>query len=287
MLWAPTCEFLWRESNLNGRPVTGTQGVSITPGNNTKGSWVEILADTVITQDVYWIEICISSIAVSASAKDSIVDIGFDPTGGTTWAVLIADLFASDAAPYGGSNSSGGVWYAFPLFIKAGTALAARGSVNNATVGTAQIYVRVYGRPSHPELVRAGSHVDAFGIVAGSSRGTVITPGTTSEGAWTELTGAVTTEDYWYWQCAVGVNDGTMTTSPIHVDLSAGDASLKDVIITDDPWFVYASEAIGHGLAISPQNWRSVPAGARVYARAQNAGALDAAYSASAYAVRG
>ena len=275
----------WQFSTSNALTPAQSPGTSVTPGNNTKGSWVEILSDTLVTTDCFGIFIMLHANAVSAAARDTIVDIGFDPAGGTSWSVLIPDLLCSCAI--GTSGGGQGVCYFFPLFIKAGTALAARASINNATVGTLLAYVEVYGKPKRPEVMRVGRYVTALGIVAASSRGTAATPGTSgAEGSYVSL--GTPTKPHWWWQCGMGVNDGTMTAGAQLVDIAAGDATTKDIILLNEKIFTFGNESISKMMRPHFAYCREVTENIEIWGRISNSlGTNDAAYSVAAYGLGG
>src|SRR3990167_11411361 len=211
---------------LTVRPGVVSFGTSITPAQNAYGSYTEILSDTDVTKDCYGILINVNSIFVATKAKDSLTTIGIDTAGGTSYVDFIPNLLTSCAGDYG---AKGGIWYYFPVFIPAGSALAAKGSVNNATVGTQRVAVWLYGAPTHPESVIYGQGVESVGITAASSSGTAVTSGTVSEGSWTSL--GSTTKKWLAGAYGMGVNDGSMSSGSIHHgDLSYGDGTNQVIL---------------------------------------------------------
>jgi hypothetical protein len=212
-----------------------------------------------------------------------LVHLLVDPAGGTSWSTKISNLLCSCSSPYG--SAMGGVWYLFPLRIKSGTSIGMQASVNNATVGTVRGMVILYGLPRRPEAIKTGAFVRSFGDNAAASNGTTITPGTTSEGAWTQL-GSATADRLWWWQCALGVNDGTMTTGCYHLDLSAGDATTKKLLIEDQLVTSTGNEQLSQCAEVR-HGARDVAIGDVIYGRAQFSTTLDAAYSMAAYGLGG
>lgn len=239
----------------DGTRVAAAQGTSLTPGNNTYGSYAAILS--ALSDDTYWIEININSGATAAAARDMLVTIGVDPAGGTSYTDTINHLLGSCASAYqSGSTPCGGIWYRFPLRIRAGSTVAAKASVNNATVGTVSVAMKAWGRPSRPELVRVGSFVRTFGETTASSRGTTVTPGGASEGSYVQL-GSALAESLWYWEFGLGVNSGTMVNAAHEVDIAVGDASNKKIVISNGLVLECSAESIAklpngaHGSAVS------------------------------------
>lgn len=226
------------------RPTAGF-APQVTPGENAYGSWLQLLAGAAVTHDSYGIWINVHSGNTSASARDILVTLGIDPAGGTSYTDWIPHLAAACASGLGGSSagfSGGGVSYFLPVFLKAGTSIAAKASVNNATVGAVRVQCRLLCKPSNPDAIWAGSFVQAFGATPATSSGTPITPGTTVEGDWFEL-GTLTKPLRWL-EFGFGVNDGALTANTYHVDIGIGDASNKRVIIQDGYVEVTAVEGL-------------------------------------------
>jgi hypothetical protein len=284
-LWTPTPEFGWQLSSVAGTRPTTTWGTAITPAQNAKGNWAAVIAAASVVNDVWGVYVLFHSNNVAVAARDTIVDIGYDPAGGTSYGVVIPDLLASCAA--GLSAPGAGLAYYFPVRIPAGSAIAARASINNATVGTLRCIIKLFGLPKFPHLTRVGAYVTAFGITAASSCGTPVTVGTTADGPWAAL-GTPTTE-HWYWQLGFGVSDNSMTSGGIYTnDLAFGDATNKHLILEDFLAIVSgSSEAIITQMAQPSSPYRTVPASVAVYGRSQCSGAADTNISLAAYGVGG
>lgn len=239
------------------RPATAW-GTSITPGNNTYGSYTQVLPAT--SDETYLCRVTINSFATSAAARDALVTIGIDPAGGATYTDLITDLVASCSATYFGP-----VAYEFPIRIPAGATIAAKATVNNATVGTGRVSIELFGRPSRPELVKAGSFVQTFGSTPASSSGTAITPGTAAEGTWTQI-GSALTVPLWFWEYGLGVNNAAMASTIHHIDVGLGDASNKKIVVPNGIYAETASETLGK---LTPGRHGLGAVGDIVYARVQ------------------
>lgn len=266
-------------NTLTTRPTGGAAfGTSITPGNNTYGSYTSILAGGSIAYDCYWIEVNINTNNVSAAARDTIVTIGIDTAGGTTYVDFIPDLLGSCASNYGSIQN--GIWYNFPLFIPAGSQLAAKASVNNGTVGTLRVSVKLWGQPSRPDAIWYGQSVEAVGVVSATSKGTDVTAGTTSEGSWTSL--GTSAQNCLYWQVGCGINNSAMSNFQYHIDLASGDASNKVIILQDVPVSTSTAEALS---LQQVAGWLDVPAGGNLYTRAQCSSTAQT-ISVAAYGVR-
>jgi hypothetical protein len=275
-------EFTWRLQTSAGQPLD-TFGVSVTPGNNAMGSWTQLIAGASVTEDVYALAIMVGNNFIASTLRDGLLDVGIDEAGGSSYTVKIPFLTICGAA---NPQVAAPITFYFPLFIKAGSSIAVRASVNNATVGTVRCYAKLYGKPVHQEATRVGSFVRSFGDTLASSRGTIITAGTTSEGSWTQL-GSATAEPLWYWKLGMGIGDATFTANYYFADLAFGDASNKIIIAEDVPISVNSGEyKTDH--YFEGDCYRTVPTGALIYGRLQRSNATaDTNTSLIAYGMGG
>ncbi len=269
-------DFGWSVQNHTSRPAAA-MGVAVTPGNNSKGTAAQLF--TALANDVYEFEVCINNASVSATSRNIIVDILYDPAGGTSWTTLIANLGGACASTM---DSLGGIWYKFKVFIRAGSTVAAKASCNGSTTGL-RVWMRCYGRPRNPELYKVASYTESIGVTTASSSGTSITAGTTSDGSWTLI--GTTTKDLWWWQAALFVDDTTMSAVNYTLDVAVG-SNGEMPLITDQMWRSDASERLGNML-ISCGCERFVPAGTNIYARLQCSGTPDSNLSVAVYGAGG
>lgn len=263
------------------RPTATGMGTSVTPAQNAMGSYAQVL--TALSQDVYGLWICINAGTAAGLAKDMLVDIGVDPAGGSSYSVLVQEILCSCSATW---NLQGALYWYFPIFIKAGSTVAARAATNNATVGTVRVWCACYGAPRDPRSVKCGSYVKSYGTVLASSSGTAVTEGTTSEGAWTQLGTVAAADRPWYWQMGFGINNAAMAAALYHADLSIGDASNKRIVIQDQPYTMFGSESVSSilscGFCEAP-----APPGTLVYGRLQSSTTVQTGVSMAAYGVCG
>lgn len=253
-------------------------GQSVTPGNNTKGSYTQLFS--AIANQAWGIQILFNNNSASGGARDCIVDIGVDEAGGTSYSVVIPDLICTGAV----AVDKGGIAYYFPLKIKSGSTIAARASVNNGTVGTIRCWAILYGLPKRPESCRTGSYVTAYGVVSATSKGTDVTSGTTSEGAWTNL--GTTSAPHWWWQQGMGLNNSDTGARVYALDLGIGDGSNKDVVIQDQTWGSDTSERLVNTSPLGGCE-HDTPSGTDVYGRIQCSGTPDTGLSMIAYGLGG
>lgn len=282
MLYTPVNGFTASLTNITGRPTT-PMGTQIIPSQNSYPAYTQILAAT--SFECYAASIVLYNPYISGQCRDGLTTIGFDFGGGATYTDLeINHLITTPCL----NSWQWALNYYFPLRIPAGTTVAAKGSVNNGTVGTFNVGITLYGKPTRPELIRAGTYVDTFGAATASSNGTAFTPGTVAEGAWTDMTGAtLTTKPYWFWQSGRECADTTMNALTYHHDLAVGDGSNYDIIYEDKLIYTANSEyQVVRDIPLFPC-YREVGSGVYVYIREQCSGALDSLYSAAVYAVGG
>jgi hypothetical protein len=268
----------WAFNYTNASAGTTSPGTSVTPGaSSAEGSWTSIATGSNIAFDCHFMRLWVSGGATAASAKEHLLDIGYDPAGGTSYSAFISDLVCGNSS----SPSSGGRWYEFPLYIPAGAQVAARVQGLAATAGTVRIAAWFWGRPSRPDMVRSGRYSETIGTISGSS-GVSFTPGTTADGSWQSL--GTTTKELWAWQLGVSINNATMSAHGTAVDLAYGDGTNFEMIIDRYNMQMTTSEAITSGLFTA---YKAVPAGSTIYVRGNNSAAPVTGYNAVAVGIGG
>lgn len=271
-------EFLWRLSSFTSRP-SSAPGTAVTPVVGSKGSWTELIDGALVTNDVWAIKINVNNNSALATDKRTAIDVGIDPTAGTSYTTIIPDLMACSSGLYSIGGGGGGIDYLFPLHIPAGSSIAVR-SQSAASTLSCQVFVVLYGKPRFPECTRKGSVVEAIGI--SGTAATAVTSGTTSEGSWTSL--GTATREAWWWQMGVACHDATMATLTYSIDLSAGSAGGQFMCIEEYAVFVNTSEVISLRPLMEGSE-RTVPAGSTVYGRMQCSGTPDTDLGLCAYAL--
>lgn len=267
------------------QPAAGF-GTTVTPAQNAYGSYASIISGANVTDDVYEIWINANSSFTSAEARDALLTLGIDPAGGTSFTDLINHLLIScsgESSLLTATAVGGGIWYRFPVFIKAGTSIGAKASVNNATVRTVNVHVVLMCRPTHPELLRVGTFVRTFGADTAVSAGTGVTLGGAAEGSFVQL-GSALAEPLWYWEVGMGVNDASMTATGYHVDVALGDASNKKLAIRNAQIHSNQTESLSKPPA---GRHRQGAIGDLVYGRVQARSTNDTSPTLIAYGVGG
>lgn len=268
----PVNQFLTVARNWAG--PNGGQGVVVTVGaSNVKGSWVDLFGGT-LTKDAFALELMAwdQSTSNSGQVPASLVDVGVDPAGGTTYTTVIANLLVGFPRSSGGNAGPGPSW-AFPIKIKSGSSVAVRAASASATPGNYRMRAAVYQDPTRPEAFRTGSRVQTIGAVAASSRGTLIPTAADArnDSAWVSL-GSLS-EDCWWVQPAVGMSDAAFANNDCAtVDFAIGNAGTKTIII-EHLHFGY-STVEETNLVPKPlwENFKELKSGTEVFARLRTRG---------------
>ena len=261
------------------RPATAN-GTSVTPViTNGWGTAVQLHAAT--TADSYGISININGLAGSNAYRPTAIQIGIDEAGGTNYVYRIVNLLCGGASAY--TLPGSGVWYYFPMFIPKGSTIAVQARSSTATAFTVGTILTQELRD--PMTMRTGSFMEAIGVTLGAATaaGVTITPGTTAEGAWTTV--GTTTKRLWWWQVILQhtTADTAWSAQTYHIDLAVGNATTKDLILTD---VVSSDDATENFNSLPHGAYYDVPAGSTIYARVQASGALDT-YTIAAYGMGG
>ena len=273
------------ESPADGtQPHRTTFGVSFSLGaSNTMGSYAQFLDGSTDWPagfgDGYGILISVSTVAVSTNANNALVTIGIDLSGGTTYTDWISNLLVSQV----GITTLGICEYYFPIRVPNGASLAIKGQSSNASpIATSYMHSKIYGKPTHPELIRAGSFVETFGADTANSAGTSVTCGTGSDGTYVQL-GSALSRKIWGWEYGVGTTSAALTAHRYHTDIAVGDASNKRRVIRNAQTTSSTAETMDKRSAFSMGDGAS---GDIVYGRMQGSTALSGA-SLIAYGVGG
>lgn len=245
------------------RPATNF-GATVTPGTSDFGAWASLVSAT--STESYGILVNINSNLASNASRNSVITVGIDFAGGTSYVDLIPNLIAGNASTY----IKSGLWYYFPVFVPAGSSLAVKGY--SSVTSTIRCYAQLLQRPFNPSLIKKASYVDSFGVTANA--GTVVTAGTTSEGAWTLL--GTTTRRLWWWQFGAQITtaDTSRSNNVYHVDVGFGDGTNMVTIIQDAQWVTSTAEDANNP-PLSAGVEYPVPSGSSIYARIQCGGTAE------------
>lgn len=268
----------WAWNYTNAGAGSTTPGTSVTPGaTNAEGSYTSIATGSNIAFDSHLLRLWVTGGSTAANAKEHLLDIGFDPAGGTSYSALLSNIICGNSA----AAVAGGRWYEFPLYIPAGSQVAARIQGSNGTAGTVRVAAWFYGRARRPEMARSGSYSETIGTITNSS-GPSFTPGNATDGSWSSI--GTTTKELWAFQLCPSINNGTMSAHATNVDLAYGDGTNFEMIVEDLNMQMTTSEAITTQLVTG---YKAVPAGSTLYVRGNNSAAPVSGYNAVAVGIGG
>lgn len=264
MLWVPQKGVFRRESNM---PTVGstTFGNAVTTGaaSTTKGTPVELIASTAF--DTYMMEITAEGYAASGAASPGCLDI---LVGSATESVLISNLLFGGC----GNTTLGGLGpkrWLFPVYIPAGTRIAAQAAGNRTSVAF-DVAVHLFGGSGYPPF-QVGSKVETYGITT-VPNGTTVTVGASgAEGSWAQITSS-TTRDHFCLVPSWQANDTTTTLASIQVDVGIGAAT--ESLLGSFNYLSTAAEAMEGSFPLLPI-FQNIPAGSRLVMRASSSGAAD------------
>jgi len=280
MFYTGANEFNWTVDNFGTNFNYNGFATAITSGAaNTKGAITECIAAAALTEDCYLISINVGGGVAPGSRRNFIADIMVDEAGGTNWSVLIPNLLFHQ------NNMGLGYHFVFPLFVKAGSSVGARVQCNAPTISP-RVGIKLFGKPTHPHLMRYGHTVEAIGVDTTNTLGTLTGSGTNNWSAWASLGTSV--NDNWWWQLGACCTDTTMGVSSglTMLELSAGDATNKKQLISAMGGINDAGEnsykpAFGCEIPI-----KSITAGDGIYARNYSNSTPDSSWYMSAYGLK-
>lgn len=232
---------------------------------HTKGAWVQLHAATPFNG--YLLEVFFMDTRVGSTDTSSLLDIGIDPAGGTAYTVLVPNLLAGHAQ----SSNLNGRYQSFPVYIPAGSTVAARLQSIIAS-HSAEVAVRIHGGITGDPFPTQGLVVDYGTATASSSGTTPANAAANTKGAWVQLTASTTHPHRGLTIQGQGA-DGVLGNFELLVDIGIGAAS-SEVVLIENWWIQQGPGEQCVILAPNPLFWRPIPEGSRLAVRAQ-AEALD------------
>ena len=237
-----------RPSNTMGTLLTA----SGTP--HALGSKAQLIAAT--SYEAEWCRIMFLNTAVSATLTDSLVNIYIGGSGSEV--PLIANLLSGWSAPV---TTGVPAAYWFPIRIPRGSRISAD---LRALIASDTCYILFeYGISNGEHWV--GSGVETLGAVTGSSRGTAVTPGSSSDGSFASI--GTSTRKYRYLNMgAMGNNDTSIVAETITWDVGSGGAVLQGM--QDNYTLDLAAESQSQW---TPRGWPcDIPSGTALQLRGQS-----------------
>lgn len=207
------------ENWMTGTPTTNVGTILGDPGAtpNTKSATTALIG-TGTSASAYLIEISISNTSATGVDTSGLLDIMYDPAGGTSWNVLIPNLLCGFRATNGATIASA-LPYVFPLYIPRGSSIGARWQTSVASPAVGQrprVSVTLYGGPSAPGFWY-GTKVTDYGTNTAASAGVDLNPGSTGTySAWTAI-GGTTTGNIGFLTLGVQGSAATHTADVYHI----------------------------------------------------------------------
>ncbi len=249
------------QSSVGTTRIVTNQGTVVQSNSNY---WTEVIAST--TYDSYGMLVNLNSGFTSGTNVTRLVDIGVGPAGSET--VIIPKILCGQEGTY---TSSSGVWLYFPMFIKAGTRVSARGTYVKRAL---RIYIQLVQQPLAPDGFVYGTYCEALGYVNDTQGGTAIAAGASGEGSWVSL--GTTTKPLFAWQMSVKpIHTDTANAAVVYdVDLAVGNGSQFVDIIQSAHLTTTTAEARAFQVPLFCNHY-PVKTGSTLYARAQCSGSPD------------
>lgn len=201
-----------------------TDSTTVTAGtSNADGTAVTLLS--ALSRDLHLITVGIGNILTSSQDNSALADLLYDPAGGTSWSSLVDDLLCGWSSTIGGAQDLN-VYYAFPIWVPAGASIGMRIRKTGGTASSAKVRVYGFGDPANPDLWWCGQKVESLGIDASNSKGTDVTPGTSSSfGSWTAI--GTSTRRYGALNFGIGLAGVTSVTANHRYNFEMGSGSAR------------------------------------------------------------
>ena len=243
--------------------VSSTPGVTVTAHAtiHTKGSWVEI--QPAVPFDVYFVSVLVGDTASAGNQTSTLLDIGFDPAGGTAYGVAIPNILAG-AAP---SAATSPRKFLCSVFIPAGSTIAAR-IQSLITVHTGKFGIALWGGTPSDDPFPVTGPVVAYGPdTSDSSAPVCAAAAANTEPAWVELTSSTT---HPHKGLAISAQGEVSASggSRLNVDIAIGAASSEVILIEDVLYVQTGGEAVSDQYPEGPFEIQ-VPEGSRLSMRIQ------------------
>lgn len=276
MLWTPQKGPVRVEHNT-GAVGTGTPGTAVTTGAtaSVKGTAVQIFAATAF--DAYSVTIIAAAYGSATVASQGALDILI---GAATEEVLIPNLLMGYCGQIG-SAAAGPKRWDFPLYIPAGSRIAAQAA--GARTSTAmRVWIFLYGGHGVPQG-RVGGKVTTYGMGIVPD-GKAITPGASgAEGTWTEIVASTTSDHFAFVPSFQPSADASINSRNYALDLGVGAATEEEIM--QSYWYGADANENMTGPVNSMPCFQDVPSGTRLAMRVSNSGANDGGYNACIHAV--
>jgi hypothetical protein len=272
-------------TNLNAPGTTISAGVS-----NAEGTFVKLVSGSAITEDCYALQLLLHSGTATGVNTERLFDLRYLPGDSgdsgvaadvASAAAFIENIACGAATPL---YTLGGLNFYFPVKVPKSASVWGRQQISDGTNRAIVAALKLYGQPSRPEAVWAGSGVETVGTAA-NSQGVVVTPGDAAYGSYVSL--GTTTKACHFWQFSLQLSSATFDGEQLLVDVAYGDETNKVPILTKQPCSASDTAERLCKFMWFGDGYQSVPAGATIYMRAwcSNAPNADGTYNGFAHGV--
>jgi hypothetical protein len=261
-----------------GSNLTNSGPLNVVSGGSayTKGAWVELTSST--PSDTSWVMVqCDGNDAFSVNWA---YDIGIGASGSEI--AIVQNIVSNMGQP----NET---TLMFPLSIRKGTRVAARGSCNG-TSENGSIKLTCFENSALSS--GCGSAIDTYGFNAATNLGVAVDPGgsANTKGAYSQITASVSSDLAGFFLCfdSQGTETGTANAVSFLVDIALGGSGSEKVVIPNISLLQYAGPTVYHLPEATPYFPVAVKAGTRVAVRAQSNSNVspDRIFGATLYGVR-
>jgi hypothetical protein len=258
-----------------GTVTPGTAITSDAASAAVKGAAAEVFSATDF--DTYLVGVGLAGTQAAAVNSDAAMDL---LVGAATEEVLIPDVLCGERFAFGGGGTGLGPIIVLPVYIPAGTRIAARYACARLS-HTSRALVWLWGGDGVPPF-RVGRKVTTYGITT-LPDGTTVVPGASgAAGSHTQIV-ASTTERHFAFMPSFQINNDTnMVARAITIAMGIGAATEEE--LTQTWWMGTGTGEDISGMFPSFPAFADVPSGTRLTLRASNSGTNDA-YSGVIHAV--
>lgn len=266
MLWVPQKGKLLVEHNT-GTVGSLTAGTSVTTGaaSSTKGTAVQLIASTAF--EAYWLTVIAYAYGNTATDSQGCLDI---LTGAATEEVLIPNLLMGFCGTQALGPGRGHKRWDFPLYIPAGSRLAAQAAGMRLSTAM-RVMVFLYGGDGIPHY-QVGTKVTTYGVTV--PVGTTVVPGASgAEGAWTQISASSSENHFAIVPSFQPGTDTTLNTLAYAYDIGIGAATEEE--IAQSYWYAVNADEAMFGAINSMPTFQDIPSGTRLSVRVSNSGVND------------
>ena len=265
--------------NNTGTPSVTALGIQVTAGaNDTPATAVTLLDD--LAHDVEYLRIGIRGYTAVTQNGSALLDILYDPDGGTDWQTLIPGLLAGFTFATT-SSSAMPLWYDFPIWIPAGASIGAQAqTAHSSNITSGRVVVQAFGANANPASWWCGQRVSAIGVDVANSIGVMHTPGASGVfSSWTNFGSTLAADAGAVQWAAQGPNTGTAVNAIFRFEFGIsgqriGPSCTRSITTAEFGW------AMPAGLIFA-----NLPGGAQLQVRGTSDNASPQDIDVAAYAV--